>query len=160
MAKEECLSQWSKGRDTSTVRNRKAFPSPEQTYQSPITPVSKNKQGDGNPFSNGSSSDLSARSSVDSPGKLLLIVLTGLSFATRLYKITEPPHVWWVTLLPSSMFTRHFGIFQYWLLCVSAGMKLTLGRWEATTSTEPSFLMCTLLLEKWAGFLSKTPRSL
>ncbi|XP_032403391.1 protein O-mannosyl-transferase 2 isoform X2 [Xiphophorus hellerii] len=94
MEKEECISQWHKTRDSSTLRNRKVFPSPEQTHQSPITPESKIKQDD-TPCSNGSSGDFSARPSVDSPNQLLLIVVTGLSFATRLYKITEPPHVCW-----------------------------------------------------------------
>uniref|UniRef100_A0A3B5M2U2 Protein O-mannosyl-transferase 2 n=1 Tax=Xiphophorus couchianus TaxID=32473 RepID=A0A3B5M2U2_9TELE len=94
MEKEECISQWHKTRDSSTLRNRKVFPSPEQTHQSPITPESKIKQDD-SPCSNGSSGDFSARASVDSPNQLLLIVVTGLSFATRLYKITEPPHVCW-----------------------------------------------------------------
>uniref|UniRef100_A0A3B3UDW9 Protein O-mannosyl-transferase 2 n=1 Tax=Poecilia latipinna TaxID=48699 RepID=A0A3B3UDW9_9TELE len=91
---EECISQWHKTRDSSTVRNRKVFPSPAQTHQSPITPESKIKRDD-TPCSNGSSGDFSARASVDSPNQLLLIVVTGLSFATRLYKITEPPHVCW-----------------------------------------------------------------
>ncbi|PWA16458.1 hypothetical protein CCH79_00004545, partial [Gambusia affinis] len=94
MEKEECISQCHKTRDSSTLRNRKVFPSPEQTHQSPITPESKIKQDD-TPCSNGSSGDYSARASVDSPNQLLLIVVTGLSFATRLYKITEPPHVCW-----------------------------------------------------------------
>lgn len=93
MEKEECISQCHKTRDSSTLRNRKVFPSPEQTHQSPITPESKIKQDDTS-CSNGSSGDYSARASVDSPNQLLLIVVTGLSFATRLYKITEPPHVW------------------------------------------------------------------
>ncbi|XP_047201207.1 protein O-mannosyl-transferase 2 isoform X1 [Girardinichthys multiradiatus] len=95
MAKEECNSQWHKARDPFAVRNRKVFPSPEQTHKSLITPESKNKQGDNTFPSNGSSADFPARRRVDSSNTLLLIVVTGLSFATRLYKITEPPHVCW-----------------------------------------------------------------
>ncbi|KAK5599219.1 Protein O-mannosyl-transferase 2 [Crenichthys baileyi] len=95
MAKEECNSQWHKARDPSTVRNRKVFPSPEQTHQSLITPESKNKQGDNTFPSNGSSADFPGRRRVDSSNTPLLIVVTGLSLATRLYKITEPPHVCW-----------------------------------------------------------------
>lgn len=36
---------------------------------------------------------------------------------------------------------------------VSAGTRRTLGRWEATTSTGPSFSMSILLLEKWDSLL-------
>ncbi|XP_015249567.1 PREDICTED: protein O-mannosyl-transferase 2 [Cyprinodon variegatus] len=95
MAKEECVSLWHNARETSSVRNRKVSPSAEQTHQSVTAPVSKNKQGDQTPSSNGSPADLSARTRADSPNILLLILVTGLSFATRLYKITDPPHVCW-----------------------------------------------------------------
>uniref|UniRef100_A0A8C9XHF3 Protein O-mannosyl-transferase 2 n=1 Tax=Sander lucioperca TaxID=283035 RepID=A0A8C9XHF3_SANLU len=47
--------------------------------------------------SNGTSAQLLAREkfSKDPPTRVLLMLVVGLSFSTRLYKITEPPHVCW-----------------------------------------------------------------
>uniref|UniRef100_A0AAQ5YGK2 Protein O-mannosyl-transferase 2 n=1 Tax=Amphiprion ocellaris TaxID=80972 RepID=A0AAQ5YGK2_AMPOC len=50
---------------------------------------------DDNQSSNGSSAQLFTRRHGESPVKVLLLLVVGLSFSTRLYKITEPPHVCW-----------------------------------------------------------------
>lgn len=98
MAKEKWIFQESKARDTSTLRNRKVCPSSEQ----PVTPVSKGKTiqttghllEDDNQPSNGSAAPLSTRRRDVFPAKVGLMLVVGLSFATRLYKISDPPHVW------------------------------------------------------------------
>lgn len=164
MAKEECITQWNKTGDTSTLRNRKTFPLSEKTFQTPSTAVSKDKNSrtggqlseDDTQSSNGTSAQFSVRGSLSTnepPSRVLLMLVVGLSFSTRLYKITEPPHVWWV-----QVFCKHMhmilsicALVLTWRLFsgVSAGMRRTLERWEATTSTGPSFLTSILLLEKW-----------
>ncbi|KAA8582270.1 hypothetical protein FQN60_009010 [Etheostoma spectabile] len=100
MAKEECITQWNKTGDTSTLRNRKIFPTSEKTLQSPFTPLSKDKNNQTaghTQCSNGTSAPCLARENVskDPPTRVLLMLVVGLSFSTRLYKITEPPHVCW-----------------------------------------------------------------
>lgn len=159
MAKEECITQCNIARDTSKLRNRKSCPTSEkiQTFQNP----SKNTQHsseDDSQSSNGTSAHRSNRGRTSNTSEepscrlLLLMVVMGLSFSTRLYKITEPPHVWWVNVF--CMYVCGF-CPSYCIIChtrallgVSAGMRHTLGRWEAITSTGPSFLMSILLLEK------------
>ncbi|XP_013867916.1 protein O-mannosyl-transferase 2 [Austrofundulus limnaeus] len=101
MAKEEWSFQESKARDTSTLRNRKVCPSTQQTY--PVTPVSKGKSfqtaghllEDDAQSSNGSAAPLSNRGRDVFPTKVGLMLVVGLSFATRLYKISDPPHICW-----------------------------------------------------------------
>lgn len=117
MAKEECIPPWSSTEEeTSTLRNRRACLNPEknQSSQIPSTPqVTGDKdtkdvghlpeEGD-TQSSNGTSAPWSDRgiyppdNETQSTALLLLVVV--LSLSTRLYKIMEPPHVWWdVTLL-------------------------------------------------------------
>uniref|UniRef100_A0A3Q0RGF7 Protein O-mannosyl-transferase 2 n=1 Tax=Amphilophus citrinellus TaxID=61819 RepID=A0A3Q0RGF7_AMPCI len=103
MAKVECTPNWKKTGDTSSLRNRKTCLTAEKSFQTPVTPVSKDKDsqtpgcltGDDTQSSNGPSAQFVARGNIESPSKVLLILVTGLSFSTRLYKITEPPHVCW-----------------------------------------------------------------
>lgn len=99
MAKEECIEQWNKTGGISTLRNRKIFPTSEKT---PSAPLSKDtnihatgrlSKDDTQP-SNGTPAQFSSR--VDVSNELLLMLVVGMSFSTRLYKIAEPPHVWWV----------------------------------------------------------------
>lgn len=102
MAKQEWSFQESKPRDTSTLRNRKVCPSTEQTDPDPVTPASKGKtsQTDGHLLeddtksSNVSAAHLSTRGRDVFPTKVGLMLVVGLSFATRLYKISDPPHIW------------------------------------------------------------------
>lgn len=106
MAKAECTPKW----NTLALRNRKTCPTPEKSFQTTFTPVSKDKNsqtaghlaGGDTQSSNGPSGQFLARESIESPSKVLLMLAAGLSFSTRLYKITEPPHVWWVTFTPWS----------------------------------------------------------
>ncbi|KAF3844774.1 hypothetical protein F7725_007937 [Dissostichus mawsoni] len=103
MAKEECITQWNKTGDTSTLRNRKIFLTSEKTLQAPSTSLSKDKHShtaghlseDGTQSSNGAQFSTRGNLSKDPPSRVLLMLLVGLSFSTRLYKITEPPHVCW-----------------------------------------------------------------
>lgn len=99
MAKAECTPKW----NTLALRNRKTCPTPEKSFQTTFTPVSKDKNsqtaghlaGGDTQSSNGPSGQFLARGSIESPSKVLLMLVAGLSFSTRLYKITEPPHVCW-----------------------------------------------------------------
>lgn len=104
MAKEEYTTQRNTPGHSATLRNRKNLQSPEKTHQTLSTPVSEDKdcqsaghlsQDDAH-SSNGTSAQPSARGRVrsESPGGVLLMLVVGLSFSTRLYKIAEPPHVW------------------------------------------------------------------
>lgn len=111
MAKGECTPKWEKTGDTSALRNRKTYVTPEKSFQTTFTPVSENSQtpghlaGDDTQSSNGPSAQFAARGNAESPSKVLLMLVAGLSFSTRLYKITEPPHVWWVKSLHEGIFT-------------------------------------------------------
>uniref|UniRef100_A0A669E016 Protein O-mannosyl-transferase 2 n=1 Tax=Oreochromis niloticus TaxID=8128 RepID=A0A669E016_ORENI len=99
MAKAECTPKW----NTLALRNRKTCPTPEKSFQTTFTPVSKDKNsqtagllaGGDTQSSNGPSGQFVARGSIESPSKVLLMLVAGLSFSTRLYKLTEPPHVCW-----------------------------------------------------------------
>uniref|UniRef100_A0A3Q4G6N9 Protein O-mannosyl-transferase 2 n=1 Tax=Neolamprologus brichardi TaxID=32507 RepID=A0A3Q4G6N9_NEOBR len=99
MAKAECSPKW----NTLALRNRKTCPTSEKSFQTTFTPVSKDKNsqtaghlaGGDTQSSNGPSGQFLARESIESPSKVLLMLVAGLSFSTRLYKITEPPHVCW-----------------------------------------------------------------
>lgn len=98
MAKAECTPKW----NTLALRNRKTCPTPEKSFQTTFTPVSKDKNsqtaghlaGGDTQSSNGPSGQFLARESIESPSKVLLMLVAGLSFSTRLYMLTEPPHVW------------------------------------------------------------------
>lgn len=163
MAKEECATQRNKTGDASTLRNRRTFQPSEKIYQTPSTPVSKDKNcqtaghlsEDDTRSSNGTSAQFSAteRFSNEPPSRVLLVLVVGLSFSTRLYKIMEPPHVWLVKRLLHA-YTGIVYILLYFFFStmshfgVSAGMRHTLERWEVTTSTGPSSLMSILHLEK------------
>nr|XP_020469607.1 protein O-mannosyl-transferase 2 isoform X1 [Monopterus albus]XP_020469608.1 protein O-mannosyl-transferase 2 isoform X1 [Monopterus albus] len=102
MAKEECIIQWNKRGYTSVLRNRKTLPPTEKILQTPSAQVTmgRNCQTAGHlseddmQSSNGAST-LEGSFSNESLSKVLLVLVVGLSFSTRLYKITEPPHVCW-----------------------------------------------------------------
>lgn len=104
MAKEECISQRNKtAGDTSALRNRKVFPSSEKTPSSPLSKGTHSQTAghhseDDAQSSNGTSAQCSTRgnNSEEPPSRVLLMLAVGLSFSTRLYKIADPPHVWWV----------------------------------------------------------------
>ncbi|KAG7237260.1 hypothetical protein INR49_032593 [Caranx melampygus] len=121
MAKDECSTQRNKPGDTSALRNRKSFSS-EKILQSTCTPVSKDKNCqtaglkpvDDIQSSNGTSAQFPTRggfSKEPSSNVPLLMLVVGLSLSTRLYKITEPPHVW-----PFSV--------SWWLWLVLTGVSL------------------------------------
>uniref|UniRef100_A0A7N8XP28 Protein O-mannosyl-transferase 2 n=1 Tax=Mastacembelus armatus TaxID=205130 RepID=A0A7N8XP28_9TELE len=93
MAKEECITQWNKTGHTSTLRNRKTLPSSEKIFKSSSAHVSKGRQDD--PQSSNGASALGGGFNNESPNRVLLMLVVGLSLSTRLYKITEPPHVCW-----------------------------------------------------------------
>lgn len=95
MAKEEHTTQWNKTGDTSTLRNRKIFP-PSTHLSKDNSQTSGHLSEDDTQSSNGTSAQLAARGSVrnEATSRVLLMLVVGLSFSTRLYKIAEPPHVW------------------------------------------------------------------
>uniref|UniRef100_A0A671YU75 Protein O-mannosyl-transferase 2 n=1 Tax=Sparus aurata TaxID=8175 RepID=A0A671YU75_SPAAU len=103
MAKEECISQRNKtAGDTSALRNRKVFPSSEKTPSSPLSKGTHSQTAghhseDDAQSSNGTSAQCSTRgnNSEEPPSRVLLMLVVGLSFSTRLYKIADPPHVCW-----------------------------------------------------------------
>ncbi|KAI4803878.1 hypothetical protein KUCAC02_025525 [Chaenocephalus aceratus] len=98
MAKEECITQWNKTGDTSTLRNRKICLTSEKTLQAPSTSLSKDKHShtaghlseDDTQSSNGAQFSTRGNLGKDPPSRVLLMLLVGLSFSTRLYKITAP----------------------------------------------------------------------
>lgn len=150
MAKEEYIQQWSKTGENSSIRNRKRVSTSKDKNTRHLSKVDTQS-------SNGTSVQQFSKGEIsDGPSEVVLQMLVmGLSFSTRFYRITEPPHVWWV----KSFFTQctlqlcvqhHCDHAVYWLMFgVSAGMRHTLERWGATTLTGPSFLMSILHLEKW-----------
>lgn len=95
MAKEE---PWNETGCGSALRNRKICTTSEET---PTAHLSKDK--DARPFkddarsSNGTSAGAAPKgdASHEPPSRVLLMLLVGLSFSTRLHKISEPPHVCW-----------------------------------------------------------------
>lgn len=116
MAKEECFEQWSKTGDVSTLRKRNVCPPSERT---PITPQSEDK----NPRTTSKDDPLSSNGTCVSAEPVSRLLLLGLSFSTRLYKITEPPHVWWVKPLRVVSYcghtkTRAHSLFTQWLFVV------------------------------------------
>ncbi|TNN61018.1 Protein O-mannosyl-transferase 2 [Liparis tanakae] len=101
MAKEECMTHSTTTRDTSTLRHRRPVPTSSRgSLQAPEdSPAAGLSPEDDTQSSNGTSHHLSAggHDSRDpqSGGVVVLMLVAGLSFATRLYRITEPPHVCW-----------------------------------------------------------------
>lgn len=158
MEKEEYTQQWSKTGENSTIRNRKRLPTSKEknTWH-----LSK----DDTQSSNGTSAQQFAKGEIsDGPSEVVLQMLVmGLSFSTRFYRITEPPHVWWVKSFSTQCTAVHTRSYQpgllsftncdhvvHWLMFgVPAGMRHTLERWGATILTGHSFLMSILHLEKW-----------
>lgn len=97
MAKEECDQQWSKTGDNSTIRNRKRVPTSKDK-------IPRHFSEDDTQSTNGTSAQqFSKGEASDGPSEVALQMLViGLSFSTRFYKITQPSHVWWV----KSVFAR------------------------------------------------------
>lgn len=97
MAKEECAEPWNKAGSSSAVRNRKTCPTSEKTVRDLSKDIdARPHQGDAR--SNGTSAGVAPTGDTthhEPPSRvLLLMLLVGLSFSTRLLKISEPPHVW------------------------------------------------------------------
>lgn len=129
MAKEECIPPWNSTKDTATLRNRRSClnSEKEQSSQIPSTPqvrgdkdtkdVGHLSEGE-TQSSNGTSVPWSDRGTCpphnETQSTVLLLLVVVLSFSTRLYKIMEPPHVWWV------MRCYHFRPSMNGLLCVYA----------------------------------------
>lgn len=101
MANEECVRQGNEPGDIPTLRNRNTSP----TSRNQCTALSKDTishtaghlSEDDTHSSNGTSSKFKARKQLsdESSSRVFLMLVVGLSFSTRLYKITEPPHVCW-----------------------------------------------------------------
>lgn len=91
MAKEEYTQQWSKTGEKLTIRNRKRVPNSKDKNTQHLSK-------DDTQSSNGTSAQqFSKGETSDGPSEVVLQMLVmGLSFSTRFYRITEPPHVWWV----------------------------------------------------------------
>lgn len=89
MAKEEYTQKWSKTEENSTIRNRKRVPTSKDKT---IRHLSK----DDTQSSNGTSAQQFSKGEISyGPSEVVLQMLVmGLSFSTRFYRITEPPHVW------------------------------------------------------------------
>uniref|UniRef100_A0A8C2ZVK7 Protein O-mannosyl-transferase 2 n=1 Tax=Cyclopterus lumpus TaxID=8103 RepID=A0A8C2ZVK7_CYCLU len=99
MAKEECITQLNTAGDTSTLRHRRTVPTSSETLQT----LSEDRRSqtaelDDTQSSNGTSAHFSPGghfSQDPQSSRVVLMLVAGLCFATRLYKITEPPHVCW-----------------------------------------------------------------
>lgn len=78
---------------------------------------------------------------------LVFTAITVLSFGTRLYKISEPNHVWYVWMYVSSD-----SLVKNYSSGVSVGMRHILAKWAVGISTIRSFSMCT---RPWARYLSE-----
>lgn len=91
MAKEEYIQQWSKTGENSTIRNRKRVPTSKDKN-------TRHLSKDDTQSSNGTSVQQFSKGEIsDGPSEVVLQMLVmGLSFSTRFYRITEPPHIWWV----------------------------------------------------------------
>lgn len=156
MEKRACEAQRSQGPGTSGVRKRKAS-------KGALEQSSNDSNGtldlSGRQSANGTSQERFQRRTHCSNGggrnvyTLILVII--LSFSTRLYKILEPPHIWWVDIFCTVRDLNESQCSLEWTmhnLPVSvfrlAGMKRTLGKWGAITSTELSSLTFTLLLAK------------
>uniref|UniRef100_A0A8C2ZT75 Protein O-mannosyl-transferase 2 n=1 Tax=Cyclopterus lumpus TaxID=8103 RepID=A0A8C2ZT75_CYCLU len=96
---EECITQLNTAGDTSTLRHRRTVPTSSETLQT----LSEDRRSqtaelDDTQSSNGTSAHFSPGghfSQDPQSSRVVLMLVAGLCFATRLYKITEPPHVCW-----------------------------------------------------------------
>lgn len=88
MAKEGCMSQRMRPGDSSTLRNRK-----DKSLLSSSSEKVQGAEEDESPSWNGSSTHLPREE--ESLNRVVLMLVVGLSFSTRLYRITEPSHVCW-----------------------------------------------------------------
>ncbi|CAM9232282.1 unnamed protein product [Lampetra planeri] len=124
MAKEECSTR-------AKIRNRKTCPTSGKTltlHTAPCPPLKdKDTQHADSQSSNGTWSGGTDRGRMSTgeqrSRRMMLLMLLGLSFSTRLYKITEPPHVWpftapwwlWMTLtgvnLAGALGVKFVGLF-------------------------------------------------
>uniref|UniRef100_A0A8C5G3H0 Protein O-mannosyl-transferase 2 n=1 Tax=Gouania willdenowi TaxID=441366 RepID=A0A8C5G3H0_GOUWI len=97
MEKEEPLSQLTgKTWDDSAVRCRKVPQNIPVVSKDKNSPTHGHVSEDDTQPSNGSyTQDSASHHHYVSPSKVLLVLVVGLSFSTRLYKIKEPPHVCW-----------------------------------------------------------------
>lgn len=98
MAKKECITQLSTTGATSTLRNRKTFPTSVKVPRAPPKdrsgpPAAHLPEGDPRSVDGASARPPAGGDASKGPSGLLMLVVV-LSFSTRLYKITEPPHVW------------------------------------------------------------------
>lgn len=103
MAEEKCVIQGKYPMDMSSLRHRKNIPNLGQEQNS-TTHLSKKRKT----LTEDNTQPLNGRSTLCSgfnkthedtsnpPSKVLLPLVVGFSLSTRLYKITQPPHVWWV----------------------------------------------------------------
>uniref|UniRef100_A0AAQ4P0H3 Protein O-mannosyl-transferase 2 n=1 Tax=Gasterosteus aculeatus aculeatus TaxID=481459 RepID=A0AAQ4P0H3_GASAC len=99
MAKKECITQLSTTGATSTLRNRKTFPTSVKVPRAPPKdrsgpPAAHLPEGDPRSVDGASARPPAGGDASKGPSGLLMLVVV-LSFSTRLYKITEPPHVCW-----------------------------------------------------------------
>lgn len=97
MAEEECGTQDRHPMDNASLRHRKNTASTGQE-QTPYTQLSKKQRlvsKDDTQSSNGTSDQYPDYETGKAPSKIVLPLVVGISFSTRLYKITEPPHVCW-----------------------------------------------------------------
>ncbi|XP_040054811.2 protein O-mannosyl-transferase 2 isoform X2 [Gasterosteus aculeatus] len=99
MAKKECITQLSTTGATSTLRNRKTFPTSVKVPRAPPKdrsgpPAAHLPEGDHRSVDGASARPPAGGDASKGPSGLLMLVVV-LSFSTRLYKITEPPHVCW-----------------------------------------------------------------
>lgn len=96
MAKEECAEPWNETGSSSAVRNRKICPVPEKTPAARLSQDKEARPHQDDARSNGTSAADAPKGDAghEPPSRVLLMLLVGLSFSTRLYKISEPPHVW------------------------------------------------------------------
>lgn len=91
MAKEEYTPQWSNTGENSTLRNRKRDPTSK-------VKSTQHLSKDDTQSSNGTSVQQFSKGEITYglSEVVLQMLVMGLSFSTRFYRITEPPHVWWV----------------------------------------------------------------
>uniref|UniRef100_A0A3B4B519 Protein O-mannosyl-transferase 2 n=1 Tax=Periophthalmus magnuspinnatus TaxID=409849 RepID=A0A3B4B519_9GOBI len=89
---EECATLSKNQMDNTLLRHRKHSASLKRA-QNPVTHLSKTQ--DDTLSSNGTTDGCSDLYGGQTSSKVLLPVVAGISFSTRMYKILEPPHVCW-----------------------------------------------------------------
>ncbi|XP_062325930.1 protein O-mannosyl-transferase 2 [Osmerus eperlanus] len=110
MAKEECVAQSNRSEESSTLRHRRANLKTETQNSRTLShnemskPNVEDSDDDTDPQDDSQSANGTSRQSFNSEiyppytethSTVPLLVVLLLSFSTRLYKITEPPHVCW-----------------------------------------------------------------